>query len=220
MTGPALVAVAVAAGVPAPVGLVLVAVWAAPLPTVALAIALGLIRGRRRHPAGDGRLTMLAGITAELRSGSSLRAALWSTLGTDPGSPWGRAGRLARLGRSMGEVADAVADPFGRHGPLVAASLRAASTHGGSGVAVLDAVVAQLRDDLELDRELRSAVAPARTSAIIVAIAPLALLVWQVRDGALGRALALPGGGILVGLGLVLVVVGVAVLGAMARRPR
>ena len=42
----------------------------------------------------------------------------------------------------------------------------------------------------------------------------------QLGDGALGRALALPGGGLLVGVGLGLVVVGVAVLGAMARGRR
>lgn len=220
MTGPTLVALAVAAGIPVPVGLALVAAWAAPLPTAVAVGAVGIVAGRRRRPSTDGRLTVLAGVAAELRSGASLRAALWSTLGTDPGTSWGRAGRLARLGRPMGEVADRVAVPFGRHGPLVAASLRAASTHGGSGVAVLDAVVSQLRDDLELDRELRSAVAPARTSALIVAVAPLVLLAWQLADGGLGRALALPGGGVLVGLGLGLVLVGVAVLGAMARRPR
>lgn len=218
MTGPTLVAVAVAAGVPVPVGLALVAAWTAPLPTAVATVVLGLLFGRRPRPPADGRLTMLAGVAGELRSGSSLRAALWSTLGTDPRTSWGRAGRLARLGRPMSEVADAMAAPFGRHGPLVAASLRAASTHGGSGVAVLDAVVAQLRDDLELDRELRSAVAPARTSALIVAVAPLVLLAWQLGDGALGRALALPGGGALVGIGLGLVLVGLAVLGAMARR--
>jgi tight adherence protein B len=220
VTGPVLVAIAVAGGVPVPVGLALVAAWAAPLPTTVAAILAGIVVVRRRRPSGDGRLAVLAGLAAELRAGSSLRSALWATLGTDPRTAWGRAGRLARLGRPMAEVADHVAAPFGRHGPLVAAALRAASTYGGSGVAVLDAVVSQLRDDLEQDRELRSAVAPARTSALVVAVAPLVLLAWQMGDGALGRALALPGGAVLVGLGLGLVVVGVGVLLLMARRRR
>ena len=190
------------------------------VPVVALVAGVVLVvrSPRRTDHAGDVRL--LGTVAGDLRAGQSLRSALASGFGTDPTTPLGRVGRRARLGVPMQDVVAGLEDGFGRHGRLVAASLRLVARRGGSAVEALEAAALLVREDLELERELAAATAPARLSALVVGAAPLLLLGWQAGDGALGRAIAAPGGAVMLVVGAVLVVLGGLVVVRLAGRRR
>jgi tight adherence protein B len=192
-------------------GLVVVA------PALALVVGAVLVVRAPRWPADVDDVAILGTIASDLRAGRSLRAALAAGLGTDPASPAGRAGRRARLGLPMSEVVGELDDAFGGHGRLVTASLRLVDRRGGSAIDALDAAALLVREDRELSRELAAATAPARLSAFVVGGAPLVLLAWQAADGALSRAVAVPGGAVMLVVGAILVVGGGALVVRLAR---
>lgn len=218
MTEAILLALALVAGAPprrlGPVTLVLVVPW------MAVAVLLVAVVRSRPRASIDPGLAAATGVAAELRAGRSLRASLGSALGTDPTTPLGRAGRRAVLGLEMSTVAEDLRTGFGRHGHLMAASLEIVERLGSSGAAAMDTVAALVRADHDLARERRSATAPARVSAIVMTVAPLGFLAWQVADGAVRRALTVPGGAFLLIVGATLTAGGLLVVHALARGVR
>mgnify|MGYP001812203102 CR=1 FL=1 len=218
MTGTLLLALGVAAGVPPALVAASAVAWSAPW-WAALGVAVLAVFDRRRvrRPV-DRRLEVLGAITADLRSGRSLRSALYSACHSD--ATFARVARRARLGLPMGEVVADLAAGFGNHGPLVAASLALADRAGGSATEALDTVARLIRDDGELADEVRAGSAPAKVSLVAVIAAPLAFLGLQVAGGSLTRSVASPGGfGLAVG-GTVLIGLGVAVSLLLARGSR
>ena len=217
MTIAVVLAIALVAGAPI---LGVVAVASATVAPVPFALSLGVLalRGRSRRALVDPRVALLSAMAADLRAGRSLRDAIVSAVGTDAETRLGTAGRRARLGAPIEEVAAILTDGFGAHGPLVGTGLRLVARTGAAGADVLDQAALLLGDDLEVQREVRAGSAPAKVSATVVSLAPVTLVGWQLADGTLARAVSVPGGGFVVGLGAALLASGVAAVATMARR--
>ena len=215
MTEALLLALAIAAG--APVGPTALVATALGLPWAAMGVVAGLAGlalARRERPGDDGA-EVLAAITAELRAGRSLRAALHAAW--RPDGPFGRVGRRARLGVPIDVVVADLAVGLGAHGPLVAASLGLAERGGGAATTALETVGSLLRDDLALAAEVRAGAAPAKASIVAVVTAPILFVGLQSLDGSLAVALAAPGGVVLVVTGISLIGLGIAVALALTK---
>lgn len=218
MTAVVLLSLAAVNGAPLPRLIAAGLVWFVPWWAAVGAVGLVLVSRRRAPMVVDRRLEVLASITAELRSGMSLRSALHTACRTD--ELFGKVARRARLGLPMGDVVADLAGGFDDHGPLVAASLDLADHSGGSAVDALETVARLIRVDTELAAEVRAGSAPARFSLLAVIGAPLLFVGMQAASGSFSRSLAVPGGWSMVVAGGVLIGLGVAVSVVMARRIR
>lgn len=215
MTGTLLLALGIAVGAPPMLVAVSAVAWFAPWWAAAGVAVLAIVDRRRARRPVDRRLEVLGVITADLRSGRSLRSALYSACHADV--TFAKVARRARLGLPMGEVVGDLAAGFGDHGPLVAAALSLADRAGGSATEALDTVARLIRDDSELADEVRAGSAPAKVSLVAVIAAPLLFLGLQVAGGSLTRSVASPGGfGLAVG-GMTLIGLGVAASLLLAR---
>lgn len=182
--------------------------WLA-LPFVAVAVIAG-----RRRPV---RPVLAVDVAAQLRSGHTLRRAVAIAAG---GAGLARVRRLAIAGMPMEAVAEALADESGGS-PLLAAAVRMADRSGGRSAAVFDALGLAALDAEALRREQRAAAAPALLAASIVGGLPLAYVGFLAATGRLGDVLG--GGGPVAAFGasgLLLVLLGVAVVAVQARRIR
>ncbi len=165
----------------------LVTAWAAlgTLAAVGLGLAAAAVPVRARHRAraerlrrrGDQLPVALDRLAAALRSGSSLSLA-FDEVGTDLDPPLGpevRAlGREAARGRPVVEVLDdwssAHDDPGTR---LAASALVLAALVGSAPARAIDGVAATLRERLDLAAERHALAAQARTSALVLSVAPV-----------------------------------------------
>lgn len=219
MTAVLVLAVALVAGAPVTGVVAVAATMYAPVPTL-VALVLLAVRGRIGTKPVDERVALLSAMSADLRAGRSLRHALVTAAGTDPTVGFGAVGRLAGLGSPFPTVVERLEADFGAHAPLVGAGLRLVDRTGAAGAEILDQAAMLIEDDLELAREVRAGSAPARVSAAVIGLAPVALVAWQLADGSLARAVAVPGGGLVVGLGGALLGAGIGVVFWLARRTR
>jgi Flp pilus assembly protein TadB len=122
-------------------------------------------------------LTLLESIIRQLRSGTSLRAAVAAASG-DSADPIDRA-----LASSLGDgVALTTAiDTWMSDGAasrvLVGTALRLAAESGGAVASVLDGVAESIRDRRHLDREVTALASQARASAMVLIVAPIAFAI-------------------------------------------
>lgn len=169
-----------------------------------------------RGAHGSDVLTLVA-LSAELRAGSTLRSALISASEESPSLA--HAAALARAGRPMPVVFDAAAGGLGRYGALSSAALGMAASTGGSAVAVVDQLVAQVMALDELERERRAAMAPILLQAAIVGGVPSVSLVAMALSGRLLQLAATGSfGAALVAAGSGLVIVGTVLVLRIASR--
>ncbi|MCH7668009.1 MAG: type II secretion system F family protein [Acidobacteria bacterium] len=205
-----IVAFLLVAGAPWWVGIVVGAWLVSPLLAGAgLAVGLGYAAVQRTKAQPKRRLLMCVDIvSAELRSGRSLRHA-FATGARDSGvAGWQRVEARALAGLPIGDVGAALTDT-GRDGERVRAVLAIADSTGGEAALIFEGLADTMRGRESLDRERRMATAQARFSAGVIAGGPLVALVWLLLTGALGRLLS--GGGI--GAGVVVVGTALEILG-------
>jgi tight adherence protein B len=209
---------ALAAGVAAAVGLVLLGPATTALGSVVALVGLawwrrqrGIERARRRRAQLPDALERVAG---GLRSGSSLPQALADT-GAATTPPLGPElvglAHDARHGRRLDEVLDAWAERHHDRGTrLAATAMVLASSVGAAPARALDGVAATVRERLQLRDERRALATQARTSAAVLAVAPLVFLaLFGVTDSAAaGFLLGTPAGWLCLVAGVVLDLVG------------
>jgi tight adherence protein B len=169
--GAALVVPALLGGGAVGGGLALLAVVAGP------PVALFAARERRDLRLERELPRLLEAVARSLRSGASLRAALGEAATEQGVATDDLALVLAAVDRGapLGEALDRWAKRRPRPGVrLAAGALVVASTAGGTPARSVDGVAATLRERLEVDREVRALATQARTSALVVTVAPLA----------------------------------------------
>ncbi len=157
-----------------------------PVPVVALAAlaAARPVRARLRARAAGrvARATQLPaaldGLAASLRSGASVTTALGEVGGAIPpplGPELAALGGAAARGRPMTEVLDAWSATHDDAGTRLAATALVLATIVGSAPArAVDGVAATVRERLDLAAERRALATQARTSSLVLALAPVA----------------------------------------------
>lgn len=149
----------------------------------------GWARRRRSLQREDQLAPVLESVAAAVRAGSTLSAALRDVAAVQPG-PLGpelrdvcsRVERGAPIEKSVGAWAESVPTPSVA---LTAAALSVASASGGQVARALDGVAATLRDRRQARAEVHALATQARSSAWVLAGAPLgfALLVATIEPG-------------------------------------
>jgi Flp pilus assembly protein TadB len=175
---------------------------------------------RRRAAAGpDDEAALLRALSAELRSGASLRSALAEAAHSVPSLDLAASVRVAAAGMPVDLVADDLVRTLPENGRLVAAAFRLSSWSGARVAAVFDNLASRAAEAADLSRERSAATVQARLSAAIVGLAPLAISLFLF---ATGRVSIPEGVGVIgvvvVGLGLALEVAGLAIVGVIIRR--
>ena len=181
--------------------------------TLALLLALTMVlaqpvrRLKRRPLPGDAEF--FATVAAELRRGASLRHAIaWAA----PGS---NAARLAMTGQPMAAVVTALQVDVPLRGELAAAGMNLAARSGAPAAPLFHRLVDRSQAGRQLARELRVLTAQARLSAAVVGLIPL--LTSCVLVVGRGGVLASPAARIVVGAGLGLQLLGLAVVAVLLR---
>lgn len=195
-------------------GLLAGAVWA-PAPS-ALAVGAAVLVGRRldtRSRAG-GDMAFAETVIAELRAGSSLRAALRLACGSQPGAAQIR--RRLDVGEPLGRAIQGLAGMLPSIGPLIETAV---VVGGGAGrmLPIFEELLVHAAAEQAAAAELRAALAPVRASMTVLVGAPAAYLVWSAVTGRLARLLSLPGGLGITVVGCLLFVVGISVMVVLVR---
>lgn len=201
-----------------PLAEVMAYVGAVGAPEIAACLVLvALARdARRSRPAHDAEVLLLVRIAAELRAGSTLRAAV---IHVGDSGDLAQAKLQAEAGRPMPQVLEAIAPALGRYGAITAAALRMASATGGSVAPVVEQLVTQVMALDEIERERRAAMAPVLLQAVIVGGVPLVTLVAMVLSGRLVGIVAQgPWHAGMVVVGVMLVLVGAGLVARIAVR--
>jgi tight adherence protein B len=156
----------------------------APVPAVVVLAAVGVVAGamaRRadRRPDRVDAAAVIEALAASLTSGASLAQAVTATRGRDPHAPVTVA--LAPVAEAVEQGAPAQAaldrwalDVGDRNLTLVVDSLAVAGSSGGSQARALAGVGRTIRERDALAREVRALGSQSRTSAIVLAVTPLA----------------------------------------------
>lgn len=190
----------------------LAAALLAPIPTLVV-LAFFALRARRdvtRPVMGEDAAALLEA-RAALQAGRTLREAL---AGMSP-----EIDRLVTVGASTDVLAEAVSGALGSHGHLAGAAVRLLDRAGGPAAPVIEELAAQATETMRVRRELRAAVAAPVLQGIIVGGAPLGVLVFLLASGGFGRTFASsPAHAVVVSIGAVLTVVGVAWVGFIVKR--
>lgn len=183
--------------------------------TLVALFALGRIRAGRLRAAHDRRRAEVAEtvdlLAAELRSGAIPARVVLSLAADLP--VLAPVARVAELGGDVpGALRDAAGVPGAEALGEVAAAWQVAERSGAPVSAVLDRVVARLRDDAEVRDEVRAGVAPARATARLMAVLPLVGLGLGAGGGGdpIGAITGSPIGAIVVSVGAALACLGVA----------
>jgi len=207
-----------------PPAIIAIAALAAIEPRLVLAGAAvwGVVAGLRRRPgvvAPDDEATLFRAMTAEMRSGASLRSAISEASLRVPQIDLERPVRLAAAGMSMTAVADAVEAQLPVNGQLAAAAFRLSDWSGARVADTFEGLAERAAATAELVRERRAATAQARLSALIVGGAPLVFTGLLVATGR-GAGLVANGGlgWLVLGVGLGLEVVGLLIVAVIVRR--
>jgi Flp pilus assembly protein TadB len=175
---------------------------------------------RRRAAVGpDDEAALLRALSAELRSGASLRSAFAEAAHSVPSLDLAASVRVAAAGMPVDLVVDDLEETLPENGRLVGAAFRLSSWSGARVAAVFDNLASRATEAADLSRERRAATVQARLTAAIVGVAPLAISLFLF---VAGRVSIPEGIGVLgivvVGLGLALEVMGLAIVGVIIRR--
>lgn len=194
------------------------AIWQPVAALVVVGAWLGL-RGTRRRPGPDAEAAYLQAIAGEMRAGASLRHALSSASSPALGPGLDQALRLAAAGQPLESVAAALERTMPRLGLLTASAVRTAGVTGGRAADVFDALALLATAEVGLARERRAATAQARLSAWIVGGIPVAYLLYAAISGKLSVVRSAGSVGyVLLAVGTMLLIAGVAVMWGLLRR--
>lgn len=177
-----LLAWALVAGVPWPMLLAVAAARVAPWPTLAVTAVVVSVSLRNRPGSSDGEAAVMVGIAGELRAGQSLRGAI---VAAATGASLESVRRLAMAGVPMPEVAELMAERLGGDRWMTRAVLTVADRTGGSTAAAFEQLAAHALARQQLQRERRSATAPALLEALMVGGIPLGFVLYRLAQGEL-----------------------------------
>ena len=182
-------------------------------------VVLGWAASRVSDPLSpDPEAGYLRAVGAELRAGASLRAAMVAAAQRSPDlglQPWVR---LAAAGHPMPELARRLGDQLPQLGVALPAAVDLLAHSGGAGAEVFDQLAAQVDQRRDLEREVVAATAQVRLSAVVVVLAPVAVIGWLGVRGTLLTLVQSSVGLAIVVLGLGLQAVGVTVVVWLVRR--
>ena len=133
--------------------------------------------GRRGRRVVQELPALLEAVARSMRTGATLRTALLDAARAPTPSGEELARVLAPLAAGVGLAEALAAWPDRRPSPsvrLAVGALLLADAVGGAPARAVDGVAATLRDRLEVEAEARALASQARTSALVVAVAPLA----------------------------------------------
>ena len=214
-----LLAGAVAAGAhPVVIGIALVAVVEPRLLITGLVVwAIYHAVRRSRNTSAESEAAFLRALTAELKGGASLRVAL-ADAAIDTPLELDHAARMARAGLPMERIGAVLQHELPHNGVATAAAVELSAWSGARVATVFEGLAERASDAAELRREQRAATAQARLSAFVVGLAPLVFTGMILAGGGM-QALkgAGPAGRVVMGAGLLLEVVGLAVVALMMR---
>ncbi|MGB9357911.1 MAG: hypothetical protein WCC01_05065 [Acidimicrobiia bacterium] len=176
-------------------------------------------RRRRQRVTPDDEATYFRALSAELRAGASLRAALGDAVDRVPVLSLDRAIRFAAAGVPMTEIADIVEAQFPENGRLAGAAFRLSDWSGAQVADTFAGLADRASASAELARERRAATAQARMSGIVIGLAPAAFAALLLVTGRGSGLLDHGGIGLLIlGTGLTFEVLGLIVVALIIRR--
>lgn len=175
MIGVVLLAAAIASGAdPRRVGLLAGAIF---LPYV-MAVLLVLHVWRSRPDEGNRPSLFCDGVASELRAGASLRAAV-TNAAASVGS------QVRSNGSSIAGVAEQVAAEFPAIGEELRLIITQAGQTGADAAALFDEIGALALAQGEIRREVRTATAPGRATALVLVAAPVLYILSRLASGSL-----------------------------------
>jgi Flp pilus assembly protein TadB len=166
--------------------------------------------GRRRQSAAFDEVRFLSAISADLRSGASVRSAIGAAAGNEHVGSLQTARRLAMAGAPLGDVA-VVLEGLAVNGRSVAAALRVIEAAGGRSADVFAGLADRAMAEVDRRREQRALTTQVRLSAAVVGGLPILALVFGGYDR-IGALLRAGSGGVavaVVGLGMQLAGIGI-----------
>lgn len=192
-------------------------------PRIALALgAAAYVASRHR---GERQLSNVEGtfhqaVTAELRSGASLRSALARATGTVPALRLQRLERAANSGLPINYLQQVLLARLPNTGRATAAALAVLEETGGHAIPTFEGLALIAQDVTSIERDRRVSTAQVRMSALVIAGLPLGFLTYLVLSGRFGQvAERAP---VMLMAGGAMLAIGVAWMGWMLRpwRPR
>jgi len=173
-------------------------------------------RGRRRQSVAFDEVRFLSAISADLRSGASVRSAIGVAAGNEDGELLQTARRLAMAGAPLGDVAT-VLEGLAVNGKRVAAALRVVEAAGGRSADVFAGLADRAMAEVDRRREQRALTTQVRLSAAVVGSLPVVALVFGGHDriGALLRAGS--SGAAVAVVGLVMQLAGIGIVWRIAK---
>ncbi len=195
---------------------VLMAALVVPVPLV-LAL-LGLIVAARAKPRLSPEIRFHQTVAARLRAGASLRIALADAAEDDPALELRQVARRLRAGHPVEELGPQTARRLPETGPLAAAAIEFSAMSGGGAIGAFEVMAEIAAEEMEVRREVAAGAAPAWLAVWIIGGAPVLVIGLLIVTGRVGRLLDSAGGQVSVAAGLMLVMAGVAAVGALARR--
>ena len=180
-------------------------------------VLLKMKSGRTRATADD-EADVLRGLAAELAAGASLRSGLSAAASRSDAIDLSEAARLAEAGMPMPAVAGAVERALPVNGRLAGSALRLAAETGAPIGRLAADLAVRAADHGRLNRERRALTAQAKASAVVVGGAPVLLAAAAALTGRFGSLMESAAGPVILGVGVGLQAVGMAVVWSMVRR--
>lgn len=158
----------------------------------------------RSRPEEDSRPSLFCeGVASELRAGASLRSAL-ATAATSMGAP------MPPADSAINDVATRIAEEFPAIGEELRLTVVTADRTGSDTAALFDEIGALSLAQSEIRREVRTATAPGRATALVLLAAPLLFVGSRLSGGGLDAFLASPQQRYVAALGLGLFLAGLS----------
>ncbi len=218
-----ILAIGLGSGCPLPLLGAVAGVMLAPPQLVAPVLVAGVILAKRsapRTPADGDESGFLRAVAAELEAGATLRTALIAATDRTPGLALDDWVRRAAAGRPLADLAPQLGARLPVAGRAAAAAISFAAASGGASVGIFTGLAQQADDALAVQRERSVATAQARFSALIVAGAPVPVLVWLAVRGTFSELMAVPAGRLVLAMGIGFELSGIVTTVAMLRRAR
>lgn len=148
--------------------------------------ALAVFYAWRSRPEEESRSSLFCDVVAsELRAGASLRAAV-------AGAAASVGSRVSSSGSSMTEFAEQVAEEFPAIGEELRLTITQAGHTGADTAALFDEIGSLALAQAEIRREVRTATAPGRATALVLVAAPVLYVGSRLRSGSFDRLFVSP----------------------------
>lgn len=215
------VAIAVAHGMPViGAAVILAALWD-PVVAGLVVIALGLVAGHSDplRVGATGEARFLAAVSAELRSGATVRQAIVDAAARAPELELAGAVRRAEAGVDGDRLGRTIAAQLPISGSLVGPAVRMAIASGGRAAPIFERLALRTQDRAELENEVEVATAQVRLSVRVLVAMPALLVAMLAITGHLGRLAAAGSLGVwALVAGAILEAAGIAVVLLLLRR--